>query len=44
MYQHDSDIYMCIYIFGMCLCYPFLKFFPIIGYYKMLSIVPYGIQ
>ena len=37
---------MCIYIYVcvcVCVCIPFFRFFSIIGYYKILNIVPCAI-
>ena len=35
----DSVIYLCV-----CVCVLFFRFFSLIGYYKILSIVPQVIQ
>ena len=41
--QSDSYIIMCVYIYIYMYIY-FVRFFSIIGYYKILSVVHYGIQ
>ena len=39
-------MYMCVYIcIYMCVCiYTYFRFFPLIGYYKILSTFPWAIQ
>ena len=37
MYSKVIELYICMYLF-------FFRFFPIIVYYKILSIVPCAIQ
>ena len=45
---HHSDSCMCIYIYIICniyyTLYIFLRFFSLVSYYKILSIVPCAIQ
>ena len=39
MYSTVIQIYVCV-----CVCVLLFRFFSLIGYYKILSIVPYAIQ
>ena len=44
MYNKVIQLYIYIYIYMYKYMYSFFVFSSIIGYYKVLSIVPYAIQ